>query len=284
MQVSILLVFYNHEKYIKECVDSIIMQEMPFDYEIIVCDDYSTDLTLSIIESSFKQAGIENRILNRDSNVGLVKNYQKGFAACQGDYIVIVEGDDYWTDKKRIVKLVSFMQSHKECAMVFNSTIIYNEEDGQFSYPDNTKTNDFEYIPTNDLAAGKKYVGNLSACVFRNSVIKKLKPDLFDLPIADWMISMVVGQFGLIAHFHEPTSVYRRHPNGLWTQMTKKKKLRKLIYLVDVYNKYLEYKYNEEFSAYRRRLTIQLYLSNKLISYIYNIPKTGIPIVKKIFS
>ena len=109
MKLGILLVSYNHERYIKECVDCIIMQELPFEYEILVCDDCSTDSTLSIIESSLKQAGIEYSVLYRESNIGLVMNYKKGFAECQGEYIAIIEGDDYWTDQKRVLKLVTFM-------------------------------------------------------------------------------------------------------------------------------------------------------------------------------
>jgi len=276
MQLSVLVVSYNHEKYIKECIDSIISQDTPFEYEIVVTDDCSNDSTISIIEKSLNHSGLPYKIQNNKTNVGLVKNYQKGFSACKGEYIAIIEGDDYWKDNKRLYKLVNFMNAHQECAMVFNSVIVYNEKEDKFLNPEKVGTDNFEYISTNELAAGKKFIGNLSSCVFRQSVIKKLKPDLFELPVADWMLSMVVSQFGKIAHLFEPMSVYRKHSYGVWTRMTRKEQLYKMINLIDDYNKYLEYNFDKEFSSYKSILIDEInarknlkgffkYLLNKLI-------------------
>ncbi len=64
MKLSILLITYNQEGFIKECIDSIILQAKPFEYEIIVADDCSIDNTLQIIEQSFSEAGVNYRVLD----------------------------------------------------------------------------------------------------------------------------------------------------------------------------------------------------------------------------
>ncbi len=94
VDLSVLLITYNQGKYIRECLDSILMQEMPESCEIIVADDHSTDNTPAIIKEVLRHTNINYRILESTQNLGIDKNYQRGFAACKGKYIAVMEGDD----------------------------------------------------------------------------------------------------------------------------------------------------------------------------------------------
>lgn len=114
MKVSVLLVSYNQEAYIAQCVESIAMQEVPFDVEIIVADDFSSDETLAIIKKKLERGKFPCRFLPSDKNLGLPQNYKRGFEACCGEYVAVMEGDDYWTDKKRLEKLAIIMDSNNE--------------------------------------------------------------------------------------------------------------------------------------------------------------------------
>ena len=76
----------------------------------------------------------------------------------------------------------------------------------------------FKFVTTQQMAMENK-LGNLSACVFRKKEIDKIKPDLFDLRFADWMLGMVLGQFGFIAILKDAMSVYRVHNKGDWSKM-----------------------------------------------------------------
>lgn len=251
MKLSILLVTYNQEKYIRECVDSILIQNLPFDHEIIVADDHSTDKTLLIIKEKLKTFVSNVHFLENEHKVGYNNNYQRGFEACQGEFIAVIEGDDYWTDPDRLQKHVSFLEEHRECAMSFNRIIEYFEEYTRFEVMEWNSPSGFEYITTSKLARGN-CIGNFSACVFRNSAIKKLSPDIFDIPFSDWILGMVMGQIGLIAYLKDAMSIYRIHCKGQWSKMSLHDKNISTLKQIEEYNKYLNFHYNDEFTGLKK--------------------------------
>lgn len=253
MKLSIIITSYNQEQYIAECVDSILFQNIPFKYEIIVADDCSTDATLSIITEKLKKVDANYHVLTSDKNLGISKNYQRAFAKCQGEYIAVIEGDDYWTDPNRLKKHVDFLDNRRECVMSFNRMIEFNEAKALYQYEEWKSNNEYEYITSQQMALGNK-IGNLSACVFRNSEIKKIKKEIYEIAIADWMLGLTLGQFGLIAKLKDIMSVYRINPNGQWNKLSVKQQKESIIECIDIYNKALEYKYNTQFEEYRKKL------------------------------
>lgn len=256
MKLSILLTTYNQAKYIEEAIDSIINQKIDFNFEIIVADDKSTDNTLELIISKLSNTSIKYTILNAESNLGISKNYQRGFKSCKGEFIAILEGDDYWTDPYRIKKHVDFLDNHTECMMSFNRFIIYEEHLNRFNYDNkfNVEEINYEYISSQDLASGNKKIGNLSSCVIRNS--KKINWDdrFFEVVIADLFLGIYLGNFGLIAKINNYMSVYRIHKNGLWSGNNITKNNNELINLIEKYDVLLEYKYKNEFQKYKNRI------------------------------
>lgn len=253
MKVSILLITYNQEQYIRECLDSLIMQEASWEAEVIVADDCSTDNTLSIIREYSGRSPFGFVFLPSEKNLGFVKNYQRAFSACRGDYIAVMEGDDYWTSPKRLTAHVRFLELHRECVMTMNRYITFNQSIGSYAVSNWNVQDDYEYITSAQMASGNR-LGNLSACVFRKKEIDKIKPDLYELVISDWMIGMVLGQFGFIAILKEVMSAYRVHDNGQWSKLSKKEQVEGLIGIIDEYNKYLEFKFDAAFSGYKKRL------------------------------
>lgn len=256
MKLSILLVTYNQAKYIEEAIDSILNQNIFFDYEVIIADDYSTDNTLELIKNKFSKTAIKYSILVSKFNLGISKNYQRGFQACTGDYIAILEGDDYWTDTNRLSKHVEFLETHAECIMSFNRFIFYEENSNKFYFDNkfNKEEISYEYISSQDLASGQKKIGNLSSCVFRNS--KKIIWDdqIFEVTIADLFLGIYLGNHGLIAKFNNYMSVYRVHKNGLWSGNNLIENQNSLLELLQKYDSILNYKYKEEFEVYKRKI------------------------------
>lgn len=272
MKLNILLITYNQEQYIEQALDSILMQKTTFEFNIVVADDCSTDRTFNILQNYAKDSSIEFVFLDNTANLGFVKNYQRAFNACSAPYIAIMEGDDYWISPRRLQQHVDFLDSHNEASMSFNR-IIYYFQDKPDSFrvsPWNLDEN-FEKITTEQMIVGNK-IGNLSACVFRKEVINRLKPEIFDLNFADWLLGMSCGQFGYIAQLKEPTSIYRVHPNGQWSRMTENEQIKEIIKLIPVYNNYLDYKYNEDFLRYENYLKKILTQKDKKYSFKDFIP------------
>ena len=95
MKINIILITYNHSNYIRPALESILMQETSYDVEIIVADDCSTDNTVEIIKEYESKTKFVFLYLHKDQNIGYIRNYQQAFATCTGDYVAIMEGDDY---------------------------------------------------------------------------------------------------------------------------------------------------------------------------------------------
>src|SRR3712207_1086613 len=102
MKVSVLMLAYNHEKFIAQALDSALMQQVNFDYEIVIGEDCSTDNTRDILIRYQKEYPHRIRLLLPEKNLGMHDNLIQTFKACRGDYIAFLEGDDYWTSPNKL--------------------------------------------------------------------------------------------------------------------------------------------------------------------------------------
>src|SRR5438876_4603989 len=130
-KLSVLLVTCNHEKYIRKGLDSIVMQKTDFDFEVVVADDHSQDSSIAIIEK-YQAGNHDFRILPSERNVGITRNYQRGFAACRGEYIAVLEGDDFWISPTKLESSVAFLEQHPECAFCFHRYLRHEETSNRF--------------------------------------------------------------------------------------------------------------------------------------------------------
>jgi len=252
-KVSVLLVTYNHEKYIREAIDSLLMQETDFDFEIVVADDHSLDSTRAIIDG-YRTGNHDLRVLASERNVGITRNYQRGFKACRGEYVAVLEGDDYWTSPIKLKTMVEFLETHQECVFCFHRFLRRVEASTTSSvHPPFEITNEFALHTAAQLAKGN-FVGNFSACVYRREVIDRLDPALFEMKVYDWMLNIAVAQEGMIGYIPVIMSVYRAHPAGVWSGKTPDEHKPELLKLIDEYNKYLDFKFDAEFQFHKAAL------------------------------
>ena len=107
--LSICCVTYNHKKYIRQCLDSFLMQKTNFKFEIIIHDDASTDGTADIIKEYYeKYPDIIKPIFQTENQFSQGKSISKTFIypRIKGKYVALCEGDDYWTDPYKLQKQV----------------------------------------------------------------------------------------------------------------------------------------------------------------------------------
>lgn len=112
--VSVICVTYNHEKYIRQAIDSILMQKTDFRYEVLIGEDCSKDGTRAILKEYEEKYPGTFRMYYRDANVGATKNEYELFMNAQGKYIAALELDDIWTDENKLQKQFDFLESHPE--------------------------------------------------------------------------------------------------------------------------------------------------------------------------
>lgn len=252
-EVSVLVVTYNHEKYIRQALDSVVMQKTDFDFEIVVADDYSQDSTLELLKE-YQAERPEIRILPTAEKLGITRNYRRGFDACRGEYVAILEGDDFWISPRKLKTLSAFLRQNAECSFCFHRTIRLDEASGRVTvYPQFEDRTEFGPFTPNQLARGN-FVAGLSTCMYRREVIANLGQELWNLKVREWPFNIVVAQYGLIGYVPEIMSIYRIHPGGIWSMKTAAEHRAVLLECMETYNEYLGFKFDAEFKAFRRRL------------------------------
>ena len=112
--VSVAVITYNMQKYLPQLLDSILMQQVKFKYEIVVDDDHSPDDSRQILFDYKKKYPEIMKLSLRDQNVGGSRNMYGVLRHCQGKYIAILEGDDWWESKTKLQYQFDFMESHPE--------------------------------------------------------------------------------------------------------------------------------------------------------------------------
>lgn len=270
MKINVILITYNHAAYIRQALESILMQKTEHEVEIIVADDCSPDNTVDIIREYENKTSFRFSYLPKDKNIGYNKNYQQAFAACTGDYVAIMEGDDYWVKTNHLQNHIDHLTKQSAASMSYNRHIRLFEDQNREEIFEWTDNKYYQIVTTEELALGNR-IGNLSCCMFRGDLIRNLDPKLFDMDIADWMLGMYMGQFGPILYLKEVTSAYRIHDNGQWSKMNEEEQCKKVIEFINEYDKYFNYKFTIPFIKHKRRLEILLYGDKSLKGRLKNI-------------
>lgn len=139
--VSVCCITYNHEKYIAEALDSFLMQETDFPFEVIVRDDASPDKTANIIrEYEAKYPKIIKPIYEKEN--GYSKGIKAGavtYKKAIGEYIAFCEGDDYWICKDKLQKQVDFLETNSECLFCWTRFKTFDDKTKVMTEDMNTK-------------------------------------------------------------------------------------------------------------------------------------------------
>lgn len=119
---------YNQERYINEAIRSVMLQETNFPFELVIGNDASTDCTGTICADWQKKYPEQIVLFNRKKNLGLQQNFIQTYAQCRGQYIAICEGDDFWTDKRKLQIQADFLDTHPDYSTCFHRVINYYED------------------------------------------------------------------------------------------------------------------------------------------------------------
>ena len=262
IMVTILCTVYNHEKYVRECLDGLVMQKTSFRYEAVVHDDASTDNSAAIVkEYAEKFPNIINAILEVENqyskNDGSLSRIMDEHT--RGKYVAICEGDDYWTDPLKLQKQFDFMESHPGCSMCFHANKNIMPSGKLISYgPPNKK----ELFSTEDIIIGGGALMSTNSMIYRwDLYAEETKPKFWaECPIGDLPTALFFAAKGPVGYIDEDMSVYRVGAVGSWTtgQNTLKKRRAHYIAIIKMYNQYDEYtgyKYHKAIRIKKNRNT-----------------------------
>jgi glycosyltransferase involved in cell wall biosynthesis len=254
-KVSVLMVTYNHERYIAQAVESALAQETSFPLEIVIGEDCSTDRTREILLDLQADHPSTMRLLLQEQNLGGTANFAATFAACRGEFIAMLEGDDYWTHPHKLQRQIDALEAHPDWAMCFHITRRVYEDDSrepELIPPDWTK----EVATIDDLFKGNFL--NTCSLVFRNRLFGPLPAWHQQIAPGDWVLSLLNAAHGLIGCLPEVMADYRIHPQGMWSRKSRAEQLREILKMLTFVDHHFQGKYREQIDAYRLNLVSSL--------------------------
>jgi glycosyltransferase involved in cell wall biosynthesis len=248
IKLSVLMITYNHERYIAQALDSILMQQVNFDFEVVIGEDRSTDTTREIVSRYKNLYPNKIRLLLHDSNIGMLNNLAQTYAACKGEYIALLEGDDYWTSKNKLQFQVDFLDAHSECSICFHPVSVLSEETtNSTSFPDFPAHHSKKINTIEDLLS-ENFIPNCST-VFRNNLITIFPPWFFQLRQGDWSLHILNAEHGTIGYLDSNMAVYRMHPGGVWTKEKWTSRLEAIISSYEAFLKHLAPRYQNRIKS-----------------------------------
>src|SRR5262249_32985339 len=128
MKVSVLVLAYNHERFIGHTLESVLSQQVGFDWEVVIGEDCSTDGTAAVVRRYANRHPERIRVLPRERNLGMHRNFADTWAACRGQYIAILEGDDYWTSPTKLSRQAAFLDARPDYTECFTDVEVFHED------------------------------------------------------------------------------------------------------------------------------------------------------------
>lgn len=212
--VSIVCITYNHEKYISEAIDSFLMQETNFPFEIVIGEDCSPDDTKVILNKYIEKYPNIIKAILRDKNIGMNLNFKDTLEKSKAPYIAFCEGDDYWIDKEKIQKQQVFLENNKNISLVFSPA--KQIQDGKKDFIRN-EYNIKQIDKINTKWVIKKGGGFYPSCsvMIRKELFDNLPNWFYKHSTGDYPLAILASLKGKIAYLNECTSVYRSQPNSV---------------------------------------------------------------------
>jgi len=216
MKLSVVMITYNHERFVAQALSSVLAQRTNFDFEIIVAEDCSTDGTRAIVMDFVRRYPGKILPLLRERNLGMMRNFKEALAASSGSYVALLDGDDYWIREDKLQAQVDFLDSHPDhavcCTRVqFRDEINHSEP---YIWPPKVSGS----YPLSDLLETYCWIATCSV-MYRWGSVGPLPEWFLTLKMADWPLHILVGRSGKIHVMDEVVSLYRVHSGGAWSSL-----------------------------------------------------------------
>lgn len=217
--VSVCMITYNHENFIKNAIEGILMQKTSFPIELIIGEDCSTDNTRKIVEDY--EGKYPNLIFAQysEKNLGMMNNFFNVLQAARGKYIALCEGDDYWTDPLKLQKQVDFMEENPDCVICAGG--YYSLKDGQ-ELKDRTiyHSNKGFWFTKKDWL--NRWLTKTLTVVFRKTALCKYLEDVDKYNyLRDTHLYYYILNEGKGYYFSYPLGVYNIHNGGVCSLIPK---------------------------------------------------------------
>lgn len=253
--VSVWMVAYNHEKFIRQSLESVLMQQTSFPFEIVIGEDCSTDGTRAIIrEFEDKYPHIIKPVYHRQ-NVGAYSNaYEYCYPRLQGKYIACLEADDYWIDKNKLQDQVNLLENDPAAVLCFTQVKVWDENLQTYKLHWSQGFNEKKRYNVKNILQ----TFNIVTCtlMFKN-IYQPLPYDPKGFPTGDVSLCAFLLLKGDAVLLDKLTAVYREHNSGIYSPQSQEKK--NLVFL-EIFRSFLNYPaFHKQFHLLQKLLSDRAY-------------------------
>ena len=203
--LSVCMIAYNHGEYIGQAIESIVSQHTDFRFELIISDDVSSDNTRDICKLYEERFPDKIRLVFREQNLGICRNFFETLSLAKGKYVAVCEGDDYWIDNYKLQKQKEYLDNHPAASFVYHNAIVQKGREKRLFISLNTEEH---IVGTEELLS--KWAIPTASIVFRRSAF--FIPEPFKVfTNADYYLELLLHSKGEIHYVPSIMSVYRRH-------------------------------------------------------------------------
>jgi len=271
------MITYNHEAFIRTAIHSVLEQETSFPYELVISNDHSPDNTDEIIReiiSTHPNAGVIRYICHLE-NLGMMRNSMHNLKQCRGEYIAFCEGDDAWTDPRKLEIQIAAMREHPACELSFHPAFVFSGNTVTRSLYGFHQMRSRVFSPAEMIKGGGEFCPTASL-VFKSSVIQTLPDFLQEAPIGDYFIQIVGSLRGGALYINKAMSIYRIHTNISWTTTLNCAAKRaaffenyaKSVQMLNLYlNRFYETEFFFEITRHYRNLSLTYLKNNSIREY-----------------
>ena len=220
-KVSVCMITYNHEKFIEQAINSVLEQDVNFEYEIVVGEDCSEDTTASVLRELERKNQNRIRVIYRPANLGGKANFINTLSMCNGEYVAFLEGDDYWTSNNKLQRQVDFLESNKDAAGVFHRTRVINGKLAGLP-PVLPAVEPPELFSLDFLAPANQFA--VSSLLARRACLTNIDAWCAKVSPGDWALFMMLATHGDLGFIPLEMSHYRVHAAGNWVRLSRQRR------------------------------------------------------------
>jgi glycosyltransferase involved in cell wall biosynthesis len=246
-KASVLMLTYNHAPFIRQAIQSVLDQKTDFVFELIIGEDGSGDETPDFVRQFEREYPQTIRAMFAEKNLGVTANFQRILRAARGDYVALLEGDDYWTSPDKLQFQVEWLEARRECTLAFHPVELVQEgtqSPGKI-FPEEAPPR----VTVEDLF--RENLIPTCSVLFRREHLETVPRWVEDLPMLDWPLLIFLTQHGPAGLIPRVMAAYRIHRNGAWTQTPPKKRSEAIAELLLQVDRHFEGRY---WSTLQRRL------------------------------
>jgi len=212
--VSVFVLTCNHSAWIAKALDSALAQQAPFDFELLVADDCSSDGTREVVREYAQRHPDRLRTFLPERNLGVEGIWLRAARQCRGEYIAILEGDDYWTSPHKLARQAALLDSRPGWSSSFHRATLFFDDGSRPSRPA-TPAFDREVFELDDLI--KACFIPFLTVMFRRDVLASVPEWTFSYRWFDWLFHLACARRGPVGFLDEDMAAYRVHDRGNWS-------------------------------------------------------------------